>query len=596
MSHAPDDVPSDDAAARPARSVSFWSLPLFLLLAVWATWPLARHAATQLPYGSDPIATVPLFNAWTIWWNADRARHGFRDYWQAPIFHPADDTFAFSEPQPTTLLVAPVVWFSRTPILAYNVYLLGNLMLNGWVSARVLNAVYLRRFPAILGGAMVQLLPFVYWQLDVLQLVPLWGVVWTLAAAWKFGGDPRIGHGVSAGLGFGVTYLLCNHYGLFLSVLLIPAGICLLGRNLLRRQTWARLSPGAAAAVLLIAPVAIVQLGVSRQHEWKRPAELVRQLSAEIGDYTVSPWPQLVSVGDFADANRRSWWPLSPGNLKLALAIVGLAGGLIVQRHRRWTAACFAILVAALLLSLGPKFSIGSLVPYNGFAEWFPGFAQVRNVFRFAVFVQLMTAILACGGLVVLAQFVEWSADRLLRSSRKSPVFVDRARLASSLVAIAAVGGCAAFEVRLPEPQRFSVPTFEQNRAWIDWLRQNTHPGDIIASIPFPSGRSVSEYQDTAVAMYWGTIHRRPTVNGYSGFFPEEYYELESAMRGFPDERSMQMLRDRGVRYCLVRRAKPGTASARVLGGPRVFLVRVFADDRAGVDIYRMKSAVVRDR
>ena len=54
--------------------------------------------------GSSQVATVPLFNLWTIWWNADRLRHGLKDYWDAPIFYPERDTFAFSEPQPTTMI------------------------------------------------------------------------------------------------------------------------------------------------------------------------------------------------------------------------------------------------------------------------------------------------------------------------------------------------------------------------------------------------------------------------------------------------------------------------------------------------------------
>jgi hypothetical protein len=590
---APSELQSDAAARRP-RVVSVWYLPLFVLLSVWSTWPLARHATTHIPYGSYPSATVPLFNVWTIWWNAECARHGFRGYWQAPIFHPAEDTFAYSETQPTTVAVAPVVWFSKTPILAYNVYLLANLALNGWVAARVLGAVYGRRVPAILGGAMVQLLPFVYWQLDVLQLVPLWGILWTLAAVWKFGEDPRVAHGVSAGLGFGVTYQLCNHYGLFLSVLLVPAAVCLVWRNLLRPRTWLRLLPGAAAAVLTIAPLAVVQWRVSRQQAWSRPPELVRQLSAEFGDYTVSPWPQLASVGDLADPERRDWWPLSPGNVKFVLAVIGLAGGLFLRRHRRWTAACLAILVASLLLSLGPKFSIGPLVPYNGLVDWFPGFSQVRNVFRFAVFVQLMTAILACGGLVVLAGLGEWCVNRVLRSSRKSPAFIHRARLVSAIALTVAVGGCGVFEIRPPELSLYSVPSVETNRAWIDWLRDNTRPDDVVAWIPFPSGRRVDDYEEAAIAMYWGTFHGRRMVNGYSGFFPEEYYELESAMGTFPDQRSLRMLRSHGVRYCVIRRPDPSKDYANVWGGPDAILVRVFADNKAGVDVYRLDAGGVR--
>src|SRR5258708_1206453 len=64
-------------------------------LALWSTWPLLRNPATTLPLGPSQVATVPLFNLWTIWWNADRLRHGLKEYWEAPIFYPERDTFAF---------------------------------------------------------------------------------------------------------------------------------------------------------------------------------------------------------------------------------------------------------------------------------------------------------------------------------------------------------------------------------------------------------------------------------------------------------------------------------------------------------------------
>src|SRR4051794_35687787 len=93
------------ACTSRAKRSSWWIVAsAYLALAIWATWPLAgwtepdpksplaRRAfnfTTALPQGTESVATVPLFNLWTIWWNADRARHGFHGYWDAPIFYPA---------------------------------------------------------------------------------------------------------------------------------------------------------------------------------------------------------------------------------------------------------------------------------------------------------------------------------------------------------------------------------------------------------------------------------------------------------------------------------------------------------------------------
>lgn len=54
--------------------------------ALVATWPLPLHLASRVPTGTEPTATVPLFNLWSLRWNADRLAHLYSGYWRAPIF------------------------------------------------------------------------------------------------------------------------------------------------------------------------------------------------------------------------------------------------------------------------------------------------------------------------------------------------------------------------------------------------------------------------------------------------------------------------------------------------------------------------------
>src|SRR5262245_53059810 len=71
-----------------------------LALALAATWPLARWPSERISLGANDSLTPTLATEWTLWWNADRIRHLYAGYWNAPIFAPATDTFALSEPQP----------------------------------------------------------------------------------------------------------------------------------------------------------------------------------------------------------------------------------------------------------------------------------------------------------------------------------------------------------------------------------------------------------------------------------------------------------------------------------------------------------------
>ena len=79
-----------------------------LLTAVAVTAPLAWRPG-RLPLGTEPVATVPRFNLWTLSWTADRLTHGFAGWWDAPIFWPQRGAFAFSEPQPLTGLAFSAV-------------------------------------------------------------------------------------------------------------------------------------------------------------------------------------------------------------------------------------------------------------------------------------------------------------------------------------------------------------------------------------------------------------------------------------------------------------------------------------------------------
>jgi hypothetical protein len=565
----------------------YFELLIFAIVAVAATWPLACHYDTALPMGTERAATVPLFNLWTIWWNAESAVHGFRGYWDAPIFFPSVDSFAFSETQLPTLIVAPVVRLASTPVPAYNLYLLGSLVANGWMARWLLRRIGIGGPAAFFGGLMVIVLPFVHWQLGVLQLVPLWGLLWTLGELWEFGENPRVRTGLSVGAAFAVTYLTCNHYGLFLSVLLVPSGALFLGRRVCEWSSWKRLLPGAALCLALMAPLVVVQLRVLNGPDWKRKPDVMSRLSAESRDYSAAPWPQLVPVPEFAAEHRRKSWPLSAGYLKWLLSAVGIVGGLSVRRYRRWTAACALILVAAFLLSLGPKLQLYGVSPYEWLVEGYPGFAQVRSVFRFAVFVQLMIALLAALGIRLAADLL--AGYKL--GSQTASVTRPRWRIAITFVLVATVAGCAVIEVWPARQKLIEVPSLETNEAWTRWIRENTQPEDVVAFVPFPREGDAMAYEETTKWMSLQPFYGLAMVNGYSGFFPERFHELKSAMQEFPDDKSIAVLYALKVRYCVVR------SSTSETGHPRSPLTdsrlrRVFVDERAGLTIYRLERRV----
>ena len=82
-------------------------------------------------------------------------------------------------------------------------------------------------------------------------------------------------------------------------------------------------------------------------------------------------------------------------------------------------------------------------------------------------------------------------------------------------------------------------------------------------------------------------------VNGFSGSIPASYRPFHVAMRTFPDEASMAVLRSRGVAYAVIHEEFYGTAGyreiiARVEQSPSFALVSTATDGQFEARIYQI--------
>ena len=554
---------------------------LFLLLAVASTWPLARQIDRAIPTGRERVATVPLFNQWTVWWNADRAAEEFSNYWNAPIFAPSEIAFALSEAQPTTAVVAPVVWTSTSRALPYNLYLLTMLVANGWAGSLLIRGLTRNRLAGLCGGAALLLLPFVHWQLGVLQLTQLSGILLTLHFLIQFLTDYRMKDALLAGLATGFCYLSCNYFGYQLCLTLLFSLPVLLAKrcHLPRLGTGGVVSVVVASAIIL--PIALTQLSASSRQSWDRREETVTRLSAVQDDYFRAVWRGPLSNS----SKQKARFPLSPGLASSTLAVIGAVVGLRRSETRRVTLFLLLFLVIAGQLSMGPRWVFLEKRPFDYLADWLPGLSAMRSPHRFAVLVQVSCVLLASLSFV-RANSGE-NADGDVASKTAPEVLPTRWQhvLKWGLAALY----CGVFVESWPQqPGLYSMPEYEQQRPWIEWVRTETRPDDIVAHLPFPRGRSVSVYEDTTVAMLWSTYHKRRLVNGYSGFFPKEFVQLKADVQNFPDDKSVVELRMAGVRWCVVDVDKLTSESVDMLPDQTLLSLK-FETDNGKTRIYEVK-------
>jgi hypothetical protein len=207
----------------------------------------------------------------------------------------------------------------------------------------------------------------------------------------------------------------------------------------------------------------------------------------------------------------------------LAIALVPGWRRAIGELHRASAVGFFidAAIVAA-LLTLGPRIQAGGTMlgigPYYWLWEYVPGFDGVRAPARFLMIVALFLAILA--GFGVAALLARWPK-------------------AARAVAAVAIAGILAECWMVPMPTNVRMPM-----RYYELTPRQLQIGDAVSPIyqyvkqatgkftliEFPFGEPPYEI----LATFYAGYHRKPLVNGFSGFFPEGYLRRSTFLQYVP--------------------------------------------------------------
>lgn len=506
----------------PGVRFGFSSFILYVIAALVVTWPLMNAIGNLLPIGTESSLTVPLFNLWTLEWNAQCIASAYDGYWNAPIFFPYEGAFALSEPQPLTGVVyAAFRWLTASPILSYNLILLTALTLNGVIAQRFFLQTGASRTPAMLGGLFAVFLPLISQEQGVLQLTMVFPVFGVMGSLWNI---PRRRHslsGVRLGLWFIVSFLTCSYYALFMSPLLSVACIAMLIRSKHRMRLLARLATAAVVVAVTVLPIASVQSGTMGKFS-RRQHERVKT-SAQLMDYTRLPSRAL--GGRFVpwlNTHDDGAYNLYPGTWVVVLTVgaVALSRG---KRRRRSIGLLLLVAGLSLVFSLSGHLQIRGWQPFEIFFEYWPGFSAARNLFRFAIFFQVALLTIAVTGLHALYRY-------------KS--------LRGLLIVLSFVG---LLEIMVPHSRTRLIKPGKLNPAWADSLA-DVSPGPVVL-LPIPKRGRARDYEQTVEVMLALLPHECPLVNGYSGFFPRATIRKLRRVRKRGVEELRQSALDVGARY-----------------------------------------------
>ena len=182
--------------------------------------------------------------------------------------------------------------------------------------------------------------------------------------------------------------------------------------------------------------------------------------------------------------------------------------------------------LAALALALGPEIfvhgqSIGA-GPYKWLAQYVPGFDGLRVPSRYFMIASLFLAALAGVGVAAVARR-QLAAGALAAVLLMTGIFVEGRVAPFTTSKLIWARHYEEPETALPAPPNLGA-VYDAVKALPD--------GTVLAELPF--GADPFEIR----AMYFAGYHRKPIVNGFSGFFPASYLKLKSYLEADPVDKA----------------------------------------------------------
>ena len=520
------------------------TLTLLLGAILLFTWPWAPNFLEGTPAGSEP-STLTHFHLGLLEWARASARSD-TSWWDPPFFAPFSGVNAWSEPQPLmaawSRLTAPLL----DPVPAYNLLLLGYLLLLGGSGTAIAQALGLERPVARLVGVWLAAGPMVSQQLGAPHLVAQGFPYLCLLGALRLSQEPAPRHLWLAAAGLLLTGLSGSQNLVFL-LLVLPA--FLLPIAPLRRpepEAFAaarRLAPHALAASLGGAAIFAVTLlpQLERLQEMGNHRELAEVVGvfhlAELITPADGHW---LGSGRLGLSYAQGWYSWDMG---VVLLLVGLLGQLALRRRpSRAALALGAASLFGLLLGFGPAASLElgglSLSPYAWLHATLPGLDGLRSPAHVAPFPALGAALFGAVGLSRLKErWPRWPWLPLV--------------------------GALVFAEMWSPPARVAVPAPETlaTEAALTHLR-SLPAGAAGAELPMSTGDAPIDYEGEVVALRRALRHGHPVANGYSGYFPTAYFQLRTAWLADPLGKALRYSEAMGLSWLWVHPSAPGLSEA----------------------------------
>jgi hypothetical protein len=514
--------------------VHVWALALYAVLAFVFTFPLALNL-DRVNGGGDPAVMV-----WSMAWIAHALVTDPLSLYDANIFYPTENALAYTDLLlPSAIFAAPLYYLTGNPLIGMNVVLFLTFVLSGYTVFLLVRYLLEDRpyavHAALFAGAVYTLSPYRMGHITQLNSMTTYWLPLILLFMHRYLERGRNKRDLwLTGLFFTLNALSGLYYGIFavLMVLVFLAGWFALRRGLPEVRDLVRAVPAAAVFGAVLATLLYPYISRSGSEDHTRDIGQVAGGSFIPQALLTSP-PESLLLGwtpEFFGITHEAGRPVY--ELTLYPGIVAALLALYAFRHRipQHTALYATVGLTLAVLSLGPRGEVFGLqvpLPYLLLYE-LPGFGNLRVPARMWAIVMLCIAVLAGLGLRALLERVG-------------------GRRALVLLAALSVVAAAEFMPTLPWDRYINRGPATLEPAY-EWLVEND-PDSVVAEVPFAT--PADSFRETP-RMYRSAHGWWELVNGYASYFPEGYADTRRALNTFPEEESLEKMRELGAEYMIL--------------------------------------------
>jgi hypothetical protein len=250
---------------------------LYLLLTIALTWPLVLHPGSRVPNDLGDS----LLNMFLLAWNA-REMPLTERWWNLPQFYPVPGVMAFSEHLlGLSVITTPIIALTGKTLLAYNAAFFLSFPLCALGAHLLLFELTRRHDLSVVAGLAYGFAPYRMSQFAHVQVLSAYWIPLALIALHVFLRRPQWRWAALFAVAWLMQALACGYYLFYLSVLVV-LWLLWFAVGRLRWIEFARLIVAWAVAILAMVPVALGYLKYQSAYGFKRYPEEIQAFSADV--------------------------------------------------------------------------------------------------------------------------------------------------------------------------------------------------------------------------------------------------------------------------------------------------------------------------